>query len=82
MVYSDYTSSFDELLKEDEAVTIHQRNIQLVAIEMFKVKNDIGPIIMKTLFKFNDRGNKLFHRPSVNTEYKEYYTLFWSCSLE
>ena len=37
MVYKDYTSSFEDLLVKDESVCIHHRNIQKVAIEMFKV---------------------------------------------
>ena len=38
MVYDDYTSSFNELLKKDKAISIHQRNIHCVAIEMYKAK--------------------------------------------
>ena len=71
MVYLDYTSSFDELLKKDNAVTIHQRNIQFLAIEMFKVIKGIGPEIMKTLFNINyaGRSEKSFFIPNVNSEY-------------
>ena len=36
IVYYDYESTFEELLKKDNAFTIHQRNIQSSAIEMFK----------------------------------------------
>ena len=54
MVYMDYSSTFAELLKKDRSVTIHQRNIQLVAIEMFKVKYDICPGIMRSLFHCNN----------------------------
>ena len=43
MVYLDFSSSFAELLEKDGSVTIHQRNIQLVAIEMFKVVRRLGP---------------------------------------
>ena len=46
IVYLDVESSYFELLAKDEAVTMHHHNIQLVAIEMFKVINDIGPSIM------------------------------------
>ena len=49
MVYEDYTSSFQDLLKKGGAVSIHHRNIQLVAIEMFKVKNNLCPEIMKSI---------------------------------
>ena len=35
MVYQDYVSSFTELLEEDNLTTIHNRNIQLLATELF-----------------------------------------------
>ena len=71
LVYSDYTSSFDELLKKDNAVTIHHRNIQLLAVEMFKVLKGVGPEIMRSLFDidYNTRSEKSFLRPNVNSKY-------------
>ena len=38
LVYEDYVTSFEDLLIKDKSVSIHHRNIQKVAIEMFKVK--------------------------------------------
>ena len=72
MVYLDYSSTFTDLLKKDGSVTIHQHNIQLVAIEMFKVKNDICPEIMKSLFNHNTKQNPKtdFFGHKVKTEYK------------
>ena len=72
IVYLDYYSNFEELLKKDGSVTIHHRNIQAIAIEMYKVVNDLGPKIMKTLFKFkdserNNRNKEQFVKPKVNT---------------
>ena len=71
MVYLDFTSSFAELLKRDGSVTIHQRNIQLVAIEMFKVVKKLGPDIVWDLFVFDydTRSDRTFRRPNVNTVY-------------
>ena len=71
MVYLDFTSSFAELLERNGSVTIHQRNIQLVAIEMFKVVKKLGPDIMRDLFVFNfdTRSDRTFLRPNVNTVY-------------
>ena len=71
MVYGDYVSSFGELLKRDESVTTHHRNIQLVAIVMFKVKNGLCPEIMRDLFQLNEgsNGTTRFVIPKVNTEY-------------
>ena len=37
LVYQDYTITCEELLIRDKTVCIHHRNIQKVAIEMFKV---------------------------------------------
>ena len=42
IVYKDYTSSFEDLLKRDNSVTIHHRNIQSLAIELFKVKQNLS----------------------------------------
>ena len=50
LVYSDYVSSFDELLKKDH---IHLRNIQMLAIELYKVFHGLSPSIMKDVFHFN-----------------------------
>ncbi len=71
MIYLDYTSTFSELLEKDGSVTIHQRNIQLLAVEMFKVIRKIGPEIMRDLFVFNcdTRSDRTFCRPNVNTVY-------------
>ena len=71
-MYGDYESTFQDLLLRDGSVCIHHRNIQLVAIEMFKVKNDLCPELMKCLFKVNPNpkaGQQTFLIPSVNTVY-------------
>ena len=37
VIYNDKTSSFEQLLENDNSVSIHHRNIQTLAIEMYKV---------------------------------------------
>ena len=36
LVYSDYYSNFDELLKKNESFSIHDRNVQTLAIKICK----------------------------------------------
>ena len=54
IAYHDDLSSFEELLIKDRSVTIHHRNIQLVAIEIYKVINNISPEIMHEIFQTKD----------------------------
>ena len=73
LVYDDYTTSFNELLKRDNSVTIHHRNIQKVAIEMFKVRYNLCPEILQSLFHQKSpsvKTNSIFHRPKVKSVYK------------
>ena len=71
LVYDDYLSSFDELLRKDNSVCIHHRNIQRVAIEIFKVKHKLCPEIVQSLFcqREGKRSGASFLRPLVNSVY-------------
>ena len=42
IVHKDNNSSFKELLKNDNSFTVHQRNIQSLTIELFKVKENLS----------------------------------------
>ena len=53
IVYQDYASSFTELLEKDNSTTIHNRNIHLLATELFKVKNGLLPPFMIEIFVEN-----------------------------
>ena len=50
IVYRDKTSNFTELLQKDNAVTIHQRNLQILATEIYKVKMGLAPQLVKEHF--------------------------------
>ena len=73
IVYKDFSTPFEGLLAKDKSVTIHNRNLQQLAIEVFEVKMGISPIIMKEIFNFGDNSNyKLrsdthLSRPIVHT---------------
>ena len=53
LVYNDENLTFQELLGLDNSITIHHRNLQKLAIEMFKIKNNLSPPLMKKIFNEN-----------------------------
>ena len=75
IVYRDYNSSLKDLLKKDNlknTLCIHHRNIQSLAVEVFKVKENLSNIIMSDIFptralNYNLRSQTDFLRSTVNT---------------
>ena len=54
LVYNDQLSSFKDLLELDGCVTIHERNLQTLATEVYKVISRIAPTIMNEIFQLKD----------------------------
>ena len=58
------------------AVSIHERNIKILATEMFKVSKNLAPPQMHKIFKlknqlqYNLRNNSLFSTPLFKSVYK------------
>ena len=72
ITYNDYESTFQELLYKDNSVRIHQRNLQLLAILVYKVKNNLAADITYDIFNpnqsyYNLRNNNIFQRKNVRT---------------
>ena len=72
IVYKDSISSFHELLQKDHSFTIHHRNIQSLAVELYKTKENLLNEIMSSIFpprliKYNLRTQSDFFRNSVNS---------------
>ena len=64
LVYKNETFlSFDDILKRNKSVPIHQKNLQLLATEIYKIKNDLGPKIMKDTFHFIQKPYNLRNDP-------------------
>ena len=66
LVYKNETIlSFDDLLKRGKSVSIQQKNLQLLATEICKTKNDLGPKIMKDTFHFIQKPYNLRNDPEL-----------------
>ena len=50
LIYSDKKPSYENLLEKDNSVSMHHKNIQVLAIEMFKVKHKLCPEITRDVF--------------------------------
>ena len=65
--------SFAELLEKDNSVTIHQKNLQVLATEIFELKNGLVPEIMKEVFEMQNAAYNFcseathFKRENVRT---------------
>ena len=62
IVYDDNHSSFSELLEKSGSVSIHHRNLQQLATEIYKALNNLSSPLMSELFtvketSYNLRGN-------------------------
>ena len=70
----DSKSLFEELLNKDNSVSIHHRNLQVLAIEIFKIKNNMAAEFLNEIFQnralvHNLRRNSNFSRRQENSLY-------------
>ena len=50
IAYKDSTSQFEELLEKDNSVSIHQKDLQLLMIEVYKTENQLNPPFLIEIF--------------------------------
>ena len=72
--YQDHISTFQELLNKDNSVSIHHRNLQALATEMFKIHRGLSPDILREIFVpkislYNLCRNNTFERRQVHSVY-------------
>ena len=51
IIYSDFKSSFENFLEKDGTVSIHVKNLQILATEMFKILKNFSVPLMRELFR-------------------------------
>ena len=49
ITYQDPISTFQELLNKDNSISIHHRNLQALATEMFKIHRGLSPDILRNI---------------------------------
>ena len=73
IIYCDKQSSFQELLERDGSVSYHERNIQILATERYKVRKGMSPrqitelIARRNEHPYNLRHNTEYLQPLVNS---------------
>ena len=72
LVYSDKASSFKGLLDKDKSVSVHHKNIQVLATEIYKTVNGLAPTIMDSIFgikniEYNLRNKNDFKSRRINS---------------
>ena len=76
IAYQDFTSSSVELLINDNSVSIHQRNLQLLITEIYRTKMNINPSFMKEIFVEREIHYNLQVMNSVSYEHKPRTTAY------
>ena len=72
ITYRDQESNFEDLLRYDNSVSVHQKNLQVLMIETFKTKHGLNPPFMKEIFcpqtnHYNLRNDCDFNLPRVRS---------------
>ena len=67
-VQNDYQCTFEELLERNNSFTIHERNLQKLAIEMFKVNNGLSVQLIKEKFHFAENDYNFSQKQNLRNE--------------
>ena len=59
IVYRDKTSNFTKLLQKDNAVLVNQRNLQVLATEVYKARMGLAPQLVKENFPLSTQAYNL-----------------------
>ena len=66
IVYKDAYADYEALLKLDNAVSVHQRNLQYLMTEIYKSKNSLNSSFMKELLTPKDLQHDLRNKNTLD----------------
>ena len=77
VAYKDDLSCYEELLKKDDSFSLHDRNLQKLAVLMYQVKNRLCPLPVQEIFTQNvyakelrsNENGEVWEIPRVKTEH-------------
>ena len=69
LICNDHEKSFNSILTENNLKTIHQKNLEFLAIEIYKFQNGLSPPIMNIFFSRQNICNlRKFQEFSTSTK--------------
>ena len=68
LTYRDETKDSQQIQRKQNEITIHQRNLQVLMTEVYKIVNSIAPPIMNSLFQFRYNTNNIRNFQEIYTE--------------
>ena len=55
------------MLKQNKSVSIHQRNLEILATEILRTKNGSNPVIMEDVFNFKNSAYNFGNAETLNS---------------
>ena len=55
LITNDQNNSFKTFLQNDKDITVHQRNLEVLVTEVYKIINWEAPALMRNLFIFREK---------------------------
>ena len=71
LMTNDKTSTFEHLLQANNEITTHQRNLQVLMVEVFKIINGFAPPIMENFFLFRENTHNVWNFEIISNESKK-----------
>ena len=68
--YKDQKTSHHNLLETHNELTIHQRNLQILMAEIYKIVNGVAPPIMNSLFEFRSNEYNVRNFQVLSTDFR------------